>query len=333
MDQDDDLTPGERIWKETYLRNEERSLKSVLGDLEKVLHDRARSKEDRDKAIVLIEKTKGYLETLAFTTAGGLTKTAVYGVRFAKARGAGAYTDDEVGLFLNQRVYAALKDPPEDSLTPEEVRDVTFSAPSAWSRGYDYVEVDAFLDLIEEQLRARQAGTTPARAGFSSPEKRHSALPGAGPDQVPIDGGPTLGERIWRLADLTARAVRSENGGGAIESAPPFTSRMTAEQVAYVDFDEAPISPGGYDKHEVDAFLGRVKAALQDPAGRALTPEEVHDVTFSMRHIPKRGYDPRDVDAFLDLVEEQLKALQGGFTPARAGFNQVELRHAKSSRP
>jgi DivIVA domain-containing protein len=38
------------------------------------------------------------------------------------------------------------------SLTPEQVRDVTFSKPPIGTRGYNEDEVDAFLDRVEATL-------------------------------------------------------------------------------------------------------------------------------------------------------------------------------------
>ena len=86
-------------------------------------------------------------------------------------------------------------------------------------------------------------------------------------------------------------------------------------------FSKPPLGKRGYNEDEVDAFLDRVDAALQDPTGRTLTPEQVRNIAFSKPPFGKRGYNEAEVDAFLDHVEEQLKSQQGAFPPPpQAGF-------------
>lgn len=61
-----------------------------------------------------------------------------------------------------------------DRLTPEHIRNVAFSKPPLFKRGYDEDEVDAFLDRVESTLRDRDAfgGLTAAdlhNVAFSKP--------------------------------------------------------------------------------------------------------------------------------------------------------------------
>jgi len=73
-----------------------------------------------------------------------------------------------------------------------------------------------------------------------------------------------------------------------------------------VVFSKPPMGTRGYNEDEVDDFLDRVEAALQDPTRRTLTLEQVRTVAFSKPPIGKRGYNEDEVDAFLDRVEATL---------------------------
>jgi DivIVA domain-containing protein len=110
---------------------------------------------------------------------------------------------------------------------------------------------------------------------------------------------------------------------------------LTPEQVRNVAFSTRPVGERGYNEAEVDAFLDRVEAALQDPAGHTLTPEQVRNVTFSKRRIGNRGYNEAEVDAFLDRVEEQLKSQQGAFPPSPQAASpppmaELQRQHAQA---
>jgi DivIVA domain-containing protein len=175
MTADDDLTPGERIWKEAVLRDRKGDRKLTRSLSRSSLLHRGELRKEEKELLPKIRAEEAEEAAKPFT-AGGFGWEAVFYARFAKARGPKGYANTEVEAFLG-RVADALNDPPEGTVTPEEVHDVTFPEAGTLIPGLDYVEVDAFLDLVEEQLRARQAGTTPARAGFSSPEKRHAQPP------------------------------------------------------------------------------------------------------------------------------------------------------------
>jgi len=82
---------------------------------------------------------------------------------------------------------------------------------------------------------------------------------------------------------------------------------LTPAQVHNVAFSKPPRGKRGYNEDEVDAFLDRVEAALQNPTGRILTAEQVHNVSFSKPPIGKRGYNSVEVDAFMQLIEQQLR--------------------------
>jgi DivIVA domain-containing protein len=86
---------------------------------------------------------------------------------------------------------------------------------------------------------------------------------------------------------------------------------LTPADVHNVAFSKPPIGRRGYNDAEVNAFLDRVEAALQDPTGRTLTAEQVRNVAFSKPPIGRRGYNPAEVDAFMQLVEQQLRSRAG----------------------
>ena len=54
-------------------------------------------------------------------------------------------------------------------LTPEQVRNVAFSKPPMGRRGYNEDEVDAFLDLIEQQVKSQQRGASLPRRQAEPP--------------------------------------------------------------------------------------------------------------------------------------------------------------------
>lgn len=124
-----------------------------------------------------------------------------------------------------------------------------------------------------------------------------------------------------RIAELERRLAGTSGSSdpGANQAYRTTHGWLTPEQVRSVAFAKPPIGQRGYNEDEVDAFLDRVEAALQDPTGRSLTPEQVRNVAFSKPPLGKRGYNEDEVDAFLDLVEEQMKSRQGALPPVQAG--------------
>ncbi len=100
-----------------------------------------------------------------------------------------------------------------------------------------------------------------------------------------------------RIADLERQVAELRAAG---------EGRLTPEQVRNVAFSKPPLGQRGYNEDEVDAFLDRVEAALQDPTGRMLTPEQVRTVAFAKPPLGKRGYNEDEVDTFLDRVEAAL---------------------------
>ena len=89
------------------------------------------------------------------------------------------------------RNIAELKAPPSameigapfrkaDGLNAKQVEWVTFSKAPIWQHGYDDMDVDAFLDLVEEQLRARQKSAKRAMPGKSELAALFRRTPGVG---------------------------------------------------------------------------------------------------------------------------------------------------------
>jgi DivIVA domain-containing protein len=88
-------------------------------------------------------------------------------------------------------------------LTPEQVRNVAFSKPPTGKRGYNEDEVDAFLDLVEEQMKSQQGVfPPPPQAGFPPPP--------AGP----LPAGHTRSQSWFRrIIDAVAEIFWSGPGG------------------------------------------------------------------------------------------------------------------------
>lgn len=57
----------------------------------------------------------------------------------------------------------------------------------------------------------------------------------------------------------------------------------------------------GYQPKQVDAFLGRARAAYEEGGPQALTADDVRNLAFKMQ---RKGYSPRHVDAALDRLED-----------------------------
>lgn len=81
---------------------------------------------------------------------------------------------------------------------------------------------------------------------------------------------------------------------------------FTADDVAGIEFDNAPFGRRGYAKTEVDTFLTRVARTLlgQDE----VTAADIHNVQFGRPLLGRRGYDEQQVDDFLDALERQFAA-------------------------
>ena len=109
-----------------------------------------------------------------------------------------------------------------------------------------------------------------------------------------------------RISELERRLAEPRLAAKNWRSALARGGALTPEQVRNVAFSKPPFGKRAYNENEVDAFLDRVAAALQDPTGRTLTAEQVRNVAFSKPPIGKRGYNEDEVDAFLDHVEATL---------------------------
>ncbi|MFC6091193.1 DivIVA domain-containing protein [Saccharothrix sp. BKS2] len=161
-------------------------------------------------------------------------------------------------------------------LSPAQVRSTRF--PHKRGKGYDPAQVDAFALRIADSL----AGRVPLH-----PDQVRGAVftevPG-GYDQRAVD------------AFLTALEQQLRSG-----HVPP-TSLQSGEALLAVKLAR---SSNGYDRGEVDAFLGRAAATL-DGRGR-MTSVEVRHTRFSTTSGLRRGYRVDAVDALLDELEQELR--------------------------
>jgi len=105
-----------------------------------------------------------------------------------------------------------------------------------------------------------------------------------------------------RIAELERQHEASRAGSTA-------RGGLTAADIDNVAFSRPPWGKRGYDEHEVDAFLDRIRAKLLNPGDSSLTAADIHSVGFSTPPWGKRGYNEDQVDAFLDHVEAEIKRL------------------------
>ncbi|GAA1261352.1 DivIVA domain-containing protein [Saccharothrix xinjiangensis] len=160
--------------------------------------------------------------------------------------------------------------------SPAQVRSTQF--PRSRGKGYDPAQVDAFALRIADAL----AGRTPVR-----------------PDQVrAIVFTEVHGGYDQRAVDAFLAALEHQLRSGHV----PPTSLQTGAALLAV---KLPRSSNGYDRGEVDAFLGRAAATL-DGQGR-MTSTEVHHTRFSTTSGLRRGYRLDAVDALLDELEQELR--------------------------
>jgi DivIVA domain-containing protein len=80
--------------------------------------------------------------------------------------------------------------------------------------------------------------------------------------------------------------------------------RPITQEIAQLRLPVPARGDSGYDRREVDAFVGRVADALQGKS--SLTPAEVHNVKFHMRKDPQDSYQEAAVDDLLNRVERTL---------------------------
>lgn len=85
--------------------------------------------------------------------------------------------------------------PMDRCLTPEQVHNVAFSKPPPGKRGYNEDEVDAFLDLLCEQMKFQQGA-------FSAPPQAWAPPSPIGP--VPAKYAAGSQSRIRRILDAVA---------------------------------------------------------------------------------------------------------------------------------
>lgn len=212
------------------------------------------------------------------------------------------------------------------TLTPDDVREVTFPTAPRGKSGYDEGEVDDFLDRVEDALRGNATLTADeaATTRFKQVRKR-----GRGYETRAVDAFcerivVTLRKRaaakdsrhqqvVERLARQVVHHVAQRQAQQAV-SEPPAPRVPEVAQVAEVA--EVP-NPAGlqsplagqpaYDANQVDAFLARVSATLR--GSDTLTSQDVLTMQFPPQQPGGRGYHEASVDAFLVQVAASLKQL------------------------
>ncbi|WP_352230366.1 DivIVA domain-containing protein [Streptomyces lavendulae] len=87
---------------------------------------------------------------------------------------------------------------------------------------------------------------------------------------------------------------------------PPTLPEQLAQELDSVEFPQSRLQPG-YDRHEVDAFLKRIRASLLG-GGPAAVPAQIRAVAFSTAGHRQTGYDRQAVDTFLTALADSLRA-------------------------
>ncbi|WNV82270.1 DivIVA domain-containing protein [Umezawaea sp. Da 62-37] len=169
----------------------------------------------------------------------------------------------------------------QQALSPADVRNMKFPRHARTGHGYDVEQVNGFLRRIADALSGRiRVHPDEVRAVVF----RRAATGQRGYDPRPVD-------------DFLARAERQLRAGYV-----PPTGLRSGEDLLSL---KLPKASNGYDRIEVDAFLGRAAAALD---GRTrMTAGEVRNTRFSTTSGLRRGYRVQAVDALLDTLEQELR--------------------------
>ncbi len=221
------------------------------------------------------------------------------------------------------------------TLTPDDVREVTFPTAPRGKSGYDEGEVDDFLDRVEEALRGNATLTADEAATIRFKQVRKR---GRGYETRAVD---TFRERIVvtlrkraaakdsrhrqvveRLARQVVQHVAQRQAQQAVSEppAPRVPEVAGVPEVAEVpDVAEVAAVPNpaglqsplagqpAYDANQVDAFLARVSATLR--GADTLTSQDVLTMQFPPQQPGDRGYHEASVDAFMVQVAASLRQL------------------------
>jgi DivIVA domain-containing protein len=192
------------------------------------------------------------------------------------------------------------------TLTPDEVRDVVFSAPPPGHRGYNADAVDDFLDRIEATLRGRDTLTAQ-----DVHDVRFRKPPAGEPGYFDAE--------VDAFLNMAADVLSGFGAGYDIAEVDAFIDRvistlhgqdtLTVEEVRNVKFATAAVGVDGYDEEGVDSFLLVMAMALGKLATtpRRLTADDVSGIGFHGARLDQFGYDEAEVDSFLDHIEAGLR--------------------------
>lgn len=197
-------------------------------------------------------------------------------------------------------------------LTGDEVRQLIFRKPPLGKRGYDRVQVDAFLQRVADTLDGTDSLTADQvrNVVFGKPAR----ISDRGYDEEEVDA--TL--------DIVTGLLRQRAGGDAPQPAADAQSAADAQRTADAQHTEPlsgyqirqatlrnSIAAPGYDKQQVDEFMNRAADAL-DGSGMPLTVDQLENVTFG-KTVLRRGYRVDDVDALLNRITAELRRRSAGW--------------------
>ncbi len=196
--------------------------------------------------------------------------------------------------------------------------------------GYDQQSVTALLRSFSRTLRAYEArfpisSAPPDPDGDLRPGVRVTSQEVAGRTFIPVrfisgyhrkDVDDFLDDIAWTLAGYEKWSRPAPPRGDKEQTCAPISSSEVARHsFAVVRLHE------GYRPDEVDAFMSRIVATLQDcesegalttasPSTR-VSPADIETVTFRTTML-RRGYNEEEVDSLLDHVAATLRAYSGG---------------------
>jgi DivIVA domain-containing protein len=120
--------------------------------------------------------------------------------------------------------------------------------------------------------------------------------------------GVETGETGYFCAVCGAPAVEQSSAAASPRDSPGgYAADLVnwADRTGSTTFSATRLRPG-YEKDEVDAFLGAIRDTFLGVREPPLTADDIRDKQFSTTRL-RPGYDEQEVDAFLEEVEARLR--------------------------
>ncbi|WP_285751657.1 DivIVA domain-containing protein [Lentzea sp. NBRC 105346] len=250
----------------------------------------------------------------------------------------------------------------KDFLTREDVQKLKFKRAMGRDPGYDMNEVNVFMQLVADTLRAtpqRQQALAPAQGAHATSSRLTPAMRLTPEDVAAVRfHKPRPGTTGYHEGQIDAFLDR-------IEATLRGQDNLSAQEVQTAEFGPAAAGTYGYDEEDVDTFLDLVVVMLETmppprpprqqpvppprpasapgasapvakpvappaPVVKPVTPpmvtaQDVRDIGFHRPPRGRRGYQESQVDAFLDRIEATLLG--------KDNLTAKDIRDARFSRP